>query len=73
MNNNADLYQPIFAERPGPAPLTLRTIVTVHQDHFVGGVPEVSQKGEVYVLLSALPRELQERVKTAVQALISGM
>jgi len=45
----------------------------VHQDHFVGGVPEASQKGEVYVLLSALPRELQERVKTAVQALISGM
>jgi len=45
----------------------------VHQDHFAGGVPQSSQKGEVYVLLSALPREIQERVKTAVQSLISGM
>lgn len=71
--NKADLYQPILAERAGLAPLTLRTIVTVHQDHFVGGVPQSSQKGEVYVLLSALPREIQERVKTAVQSLISGM
>lgn len=71
--NKADLYQPVIAERAGPAPLTLRAVVSVHQDHFVGGVPQTSQKGEVYVLLSALPRELQERVKTAVQALISGM
>jgi len=71
--NKADLYQPIIAERAGPAPLSLRTVVTVYQDHFVGGVPQSSQKGEVYVLLSALPKELQERVKTAVQSLISGM
>jgi hypothetical protein len=71
--NKADLYQPIVADKPGPPPLSLRTIITVHQDHFVGGVPETSQKGEVYVLLSALPRELQERVKTAIQVLISGM
>ena len=71
--NEADLYQPIFAVRPGLPPLTLRTIVTVNQDHFAGGVPQSSQKGEVYVLLSSLPKELQERVKTAVQAIISGM
>lgn len=71
--NKADLYQPIVADKPGPPPLSLRTIITVHQDHFVGGVPETSQKGEVYVLLSVLPRELQERVKTAIQVLISGM
>lgn len=73
MNNKADLYKPILSERTGPPPLTLRTIVTVYQDHLEGGVPQSSQKGEVYVLLSALPRELQERVKTAVQAIISGM
>lgn len=71
--NKANLYQPILSENKGPAPLTLRAIVTAHQDHFAGGVPQTSQKAEVYILLSALPKELQERVKTAVQSIISGM
>lgn len=73
MNNNADLYQPIYASRPGIPPLVLRTVVTVNQEYVAGGVPASSQKVENYVLLTALPKELQERVKTAVQALISGM
>jgi hypothetical protein len=38
----------------------------------VGGVAQSVSKIETYVLLSALPVELQERVKTAVQALIAG-
>lgn len=71
--NTVDLYQPIFAQRPGPAPLVLRAVVTVNQDYVAGGMPSTAQKAESYVLLSALPAELQERVKTAVQALIAGM
>lgn len=73
MNNVADLYQPIFAANQGPAPVVLRTVVTTNQSYVVGGVPASAQKAESYVLLSALPRELQERVKTAVQAILSGM
>jgi len=71
--NKADLYQPVFAERAGPAPLVLRAVVTANQDYVAGGMPSSSQRAESYVLLSALPAELQERVKTAVQAIIAGM
>ncbi len=70
--NKADLYQPIYASHAGLPPLTLRTVTTL-QDNFSEGVPQTSLKGEVYVLLSALPKEIQERVKTAVHAIISGM
>lgn len=38
----------------------------------VGGVSQGMTKIEMYVLLSALPSELQERVKLAVQALITA-
>lgn len=71
--NKADLYQPVYAEKFGPPPLVVRAIVTINQNYVAGGVPSSSQKAESYVLLSALPSELQERVKTAVQAIIAGM
>jgi hypothetical protein len=67
-----DLYQPIAASRVGPPPLALRVAVTPNVDSFVGGVPQSTQRVETYVLLSALPQELQERVKLAVQALLAG-
>ena len=71
--NKADLYQPIYSDRVGPPPLVVRAVATVNQDYVVGGMPSTSQRVENYVLLSAPPKELQERVRTAVQALISGM
>jgi len=36
-------------------------------------MPQSTAKVENYILLSALPKDIQERVKTAVQALIAGM
>lgn len=70
---SVDLYQPMIASRVGPAPLTLRVAVKPNNDNVVGGVPQGVTRVEAYVLLSALPQELQERVKLAIQALISGM
>lgn len=72
-NNSADLFQPVYANHVGPAPVTIRVVVTSNQDSIVGGVPQAALKGETYVLLSALPKEIQERVKTSVMAIISGM
>lgn len=73
MENIADLYSPITASRIGPSPVVIRAIVTTNNDYIAGGMPQAQLKAESYVLLSALPKELQERVKTAVQAIISGM
>ena len=56
-----------------PPPLTLRVGVSTLNGYVEGGSPSAYLKPETYVLLSALPAELQERVKTAIQALISGM
>jgi hypothetical protein len=73
MQNKADLYQPVVAVHVGKPPLTIRAVVTDNNSSMVGGVPQSTTRGEVYVLLSALPKELQERVKTSVQAIIAGM
>jgi hypothetical protein len=68
-----DLYQPIIHDRPGAPPLTLRVGVHTINGMVQGGSPSTTLKPETYVLLSALPQELQQRVATAIQALISGM
>jgi len=67
-----DLYQPMRNVRVGPAPLTLRVATTPSADMMVGGMPSSTTRVETYVLLSALPTEIQERVKVAVQALIAA-
>lgn len=68
-----DLYQPIIHDKRSPAPLTLRVGINTVDGYVEGGSPTAYLKPETYVLLSALPIELQERVKTAIQAIISGM
>jgi hypothetical protein len=73
LENKADLFQPIVAARMGTPPVVVRAIVTTNADYVAGGMPQSTTKAENYILLSALPRELQERVRTAVQAIISGM
>ena len=73
MENKADLYQPVYASRVGLPPLVVRAVVTTNNDYMVGGMPQAAQKVENYILLSALPKELQDRVSTAVRALIDGM
>jgi len=56
----------------GPAPLVLRVGVTPRADQVVGGPVENVSRIENYVLLSALPTELQERVKAAVQFMLAA-
>lgn len=70
---SVDLYQPIISTKVGPPPITLRVGVTVSNDFVEGGTPSTSLRPETYVLLSALPQEIQQRVVTAIQAIISGM
>jgi len=68
-----DLYQPLVHDKKSPAPLTIRIGINTVNGYVEGGSPAAYLKPETYVLLSALPTELQERVKTAVQAIIAGM
>lgn len=67
-----DLYQPLINSRVGPAPVALRVGVTPSPMYTEGGPQQGVTKIETYVLLSALPVDIQERVKLAVQMLISG-
>jgi hypothetical protein len=66
-----DLYAPILAARPGPAPIALRVGVP-NQTAISEGVPVGGMKPVTYVQLEALPDELRRRVELAVQALIAG-
>lgn len=68
---NVDLYKPIKASRVGPPPVVLRVQVTHSNAHYVGGVPPNSTVVQDYILLSALPTELQDRVRMAIQAALS--
>lgn len=67
-----DLYRPMKAARPGKPPLALRVTVQLPGEYVGGGVPSTSTKSETYVLLSALPEELRQRVITAAQMITSG-
>jgi len=69
-NNYVDLQKPV---RTKIKPLVIRTVIdgkmTLTEQGPVNGDPKV----EDYVLLSALPQDLQERVKRAIQFIISGV
>jgi hypothetical protein len=67
-----DLTQPIPAKAGQPAPLVITVVTTPRTMEFVGGVPGSATKREQYVLFSALPEELRQRVKLAVEALASA-
>lgn len=68
-----DLYQPLINVRVGAPPLVLNVGVQRSSAETAGGPVENSVRPERYVLLSALPDELRERVKTAIQALLSSL
>ena len=68
-----DLFQSIMSVRVGPPPVTLKVTTTQTAGMAVGGTMSNLSRIETYVLLSALPEELRERVKLAVQALSAGM
>jgi hypothetical protein len=67
-----DLYSPIMSSRVGPPPLVINVGVIKSNESTTGGPIEGAVRPESYVLLSALPDELRERVKTAVQTLLSS-
>lgn len=67
-----DLYAPIVSARAGAPPLVVRVAVTPVPEYTTSGPVEGATRSEAYVLLSALPQDLQERVKIAVQALVAG-
>jgi hypothetical protein len=73
MENKADLYQAVFASKVGLPPLVIRAVITDNNNYIVGGMPQSQARVENYILLSALPTELQDRVKTSIQTLIAGM
>ena len=64
-----DLYQPMIHVRVGAPPLVINVGVNRSGMETMGGPVEGAIRPESYVLLSALPDELRERVKTAIQAL----
>jgi hypothetical protein len=67
-----DLYQVMAANRIGPPPIVIHAIVRPNKSETVEGVQASATRGESYVLLSALPQELRERVKLAIQVLIAA-
>lgn len=67
-----DLYQPMMASRVGAPPLVLRVGVQHNVNNVEGGVPMGAVRPEEYVLLSALPEEIKQRVILAVQVMIAG-
>jgi hypothetical protein len=70
--NRVNPYE-ILVAPTGAAPPLVMILQTSSRNEFVGGVPANAARNEHYVLLSALPEELRQRVVTAIQALQSGM
>lgn len=64
-----DLYQPMIHVRIGQPPIAFNVGVNRNGMETVGGPVEGVIRPETYVLLSALPEELRERVKTAIEML----
>jgi hypothetical protein len=67
--NAANLYQTIENTHKGAPPLVIEAINTPFIGETYGGIVETPRRKEYYVLLSALPQELQQKVTLAVQAL----
>jgi hypothetical protein len=68
-----NLYEPLIADRRGPAPLALRVGTYPQAGYSPVGSVTAGLVVENYVRLSALPEELRAKVELAVQALIAGM
>lgn len=71
--NQANLFYPIQHTLAGKPPLVIKTITMPNTDAVMHGPYLNATKDEYYILLSALPEELQKRVETAIQALQAGM
>ena len=67
-----DIHKPLINTRVGPIPVVLRIATTPTADHVAGGVPVGVTKIESYVLVSAMPTDLQERIRLAIDTMIAG-
>ena len=67
-----DLSQPLEAVAGQAAPMILRIVTRPRRDEMVGGVPATNAKVAEYVLYSALPEEIKQRVKLAVEAIMAA-
>jgi len=73
MGNVANVYATVVADKQGPPPLVINVLTTPRTMEFVGGVPSSATRVESYVLFSALPEELQARVRVSIEALQAGI
>lgn len=60
-------YEVLHTDKPVP-PLVIKLSTPRNAVHMEGGTFSSSQKVEEYVLFSALPEELKQRVRVALQA-----
>lgn len=67
------LNEPIKAARPGNPPIVININVVPEMQFTSGGPVYQPERVESYVLFSALPEELQRRVKMAVSMLVSSI
>lgn len=67
-----DLYKPVEAVPGQLAPIVLRAVTRPRIEEIAGGVAASAARAHAYVLLEALPEDLQRRVQLAVQAIIAG-
>ena len=68
-----NVYEPLVADRQGPAPLAIRVGTYPPAGYSSSGQVTAGLKIEDYVRLSALPQELRAKVELALQAIIAGM
>lgn len=66
---HVDLNYPIFSKTK---PIVIRTIVEGKTSLTEFGPMQTETKVENYVCVSALPKELQEKIQLAVQLIING-
>ena len=73
MSQQVDTLQGFIHSTNATVPLVIRT-VTPRADgsNFVGGAPAGGNVVSEYILLSALPADLKERVVTAIKAQMQG-
>lgn len=67
-----NLFDILESDRISRPPVVLRVVTHPSNGSMVEGVPATTAVNEQYVLLSALPDEIRQRVVTAVQALFAG-
>ena len=72
MTAHIDLTKAIASVPGQHPPLVINVVTTPRTMEVVGGVPSSATRTEQYVLYSALPSELKERVKLAIQALVAA-